>query len=130
MATKTSTPVRIDADLYADASSVASVMSRSTTQQIAHWARIGRELEVSPHVSVEKISAVLRHTESYDELGTEEQAIVRAFWTERMEALRDALQLDEEFDSQGRPYVELDESGKLVRHEPKQAPFEASRRAP
>jgi len=117
--TKTSTPVRIDADLYAEASSVASVMSRSTTQQIAHWARVGRELEASSNVSVEEISAVLRHSKSYDELGSEEQAIVRAFWTERMTALRDALRLDEEFVREGRPYVDLDGSGKLVRHEPK-----------
>jgi hypothetical protein len=118
MTTKVSTPVRIDADLYAEASSVASVMSRSTTQQIAHWARIGRELEASPHVSVEAISSVLRRSKSYDELGNEEQAIVRAFWAERMDALRDALRLQREFESQGRPYVELDDSGRVVRHEP------------
>jgi hypothetical protein len=126
--TKTSTPVRIDADLYAEASSVASVMSRSTTQQIAHWARIGRELEASPQVSIEEISAVLRHAKGYDEIGTEEQAIVRAFWTERMAALREMLRLDEEFASEGRPYVELDESGKLVRHEPKKLRSKSSTR--
>jgi hypothetical protein len=126
--TKTSTPVRIDADLYAEASSVASVMSRSTTQQIAHWARIGRELEASPQVSIEEISAVLRQAKGYDEIGTEEQAIVRAFWTERMAALREMLRLDEEFASEGRPYVELDESGKLVRHEPKKLRSKSSTR--
>lgn len=128
MKTKTSTPVRIDADLYAEASSVASVMSRSTTQQIAHWARIGRELEASPQVSIEEVSAVLRHSKSYDELGTEEQAVVRALWTERMAALRDALRLDEEFVHEGRPWVELDDSGKLVRHEPQKTGSGAPRR--
>ncbi|MCP4223016.1 MAG: hypothetical protein GY773_06715, partial [Actinomycetia bacterium] len=40
---KASTPIRIDAELYASAADAASLMSRSTAQQVAHWARVGRE---------------------------------------------------------------------------------------
>lgn len=115
---KTSTPIRIDAELYASASSVAPTMSRSTTQQVAHWARIGRELEASSDVSVEEIARVLRGAAEYDGLSSKEQALVRACWKERMESLTGALRLDEEFTAAGRPYVELDEKGAVVRRNP------------
>lgn len=118
MATKTSTPVRIDADLYEEASSAASVMHRSTAQQIVHWARIGRELEASADVSVDQVAKVLSGAGSYDSLGTEEQAVVRTFWAERMKALAGDLRLDRDFAAEGRPYVELDEDGEVVRREP------------
>lgn len=118
MKPKTSTPVRIDADLYADATNVAPVMSRSTAQQIAHWARIGRELEASTELSIDRIANVLRGRESYDGLDAEEQAVVRAYWKERMNGLVEALRLDQEFAAEGRPYVELDEKGEVVRREP------------
>ncbi len=119
---KTSTPIRIDAELYAAASSVAAVMSRSTTQQIAHWARIGRELEASSEVSVDRIVQVLRGAKDYDALSTEEQAVVRACWTEKMAALAGVLRLDQKFAAERRPYVELDENGAVVRHDPEPAP--------
>jgi hypothetical protein len=113
-----STPVRIDADLYAAATEAAPVMSRSASQQIAHWARIGREIESSAALSVSDIAEVLRNARSYDNLGSEEQAVVRAFWRERMARLRDGLRLDLKFAAAGRPYVELDEEGRVVRREP------------
>ncbi|MCP4657780.1 MAG: hypothetical protein GY856_20420 [bacterium] len=115
---KTSTPIRIDAELYAAASGVAPLMSRSTTQQVAHWARIGRELEASSEVSIDHIVQVLRGAKDYDALRTEEQAVVRAYWVEKMAALAGALRLDQRFAAEGRPYVELDDSGAVVRHDP------------
>ena len=115
---KVSTPVRIDADLYASATEAASVMSRSASQQIAHWARIGRELEASSEISIENLAQVLRGAKSYDALSTEEQAVARSFWAERMAALTSVLDLEQEFTAQGRAYVELDDHGEVVRHEP------------
>lgn len=115
---KTSTPVRIDADLYAAATNIAPVMSRSTAQQIVHWARIGRELEASSEVSIAAVAKVLQGAESYDALGTEEQAVVRTCWAERMGALLQALRLDREFAAEGRPYVELDDKGAVIRRDP------------
>ena len=38
----TTSPTRIDDELYASAKVVGSLMSRSAAQQIGHWARIGR----------------------------------------------------------------------------------------
>lgn len=122
MKAKGSTPVRIDADLYTAATNAAPVMSRSTAQQIVHWARIGRELEASAEVSIDQIADVLRGRDSYDDLDAEEQAVVRAYWRERMDGLRMALRLDQDFASEGRPYVELDDEGDVVRRDPKATP--------
>ena len=119
---KASIPIRIDTELYAAATDVAPLMSRSTTQQIAHWARVGRELEASRDVAIDDIARVLRGAKDYDTLDTEEQAIVRAFWSERMAALAGALRLDRKFAAEGRPYVELDENGAVVRHDPGSTP--------
>ena len=110
-----STPIRIDSDLYDAASQAAPTMSRSTTQQVSHWARIGRELEASAEVSVHDIARVLSTREGYDTLGSRDQAVVRAHWDERMKELASALRLDREFEAEGRPYVELDENGEVVR---------------
>jgi hypothetical protein len=122
-----STPVRVEGELYAAATRTAGLMSRSIGQQISHWARLGRELEASPDVSVERIGRVLEGAASYDDLGPEEQAATRAYWRERMETLRRSLRLDEEFARQGRAYVELDDDGKVVRREPGRAAAEPSR---
>ncbi len=119
---KKSTPVRIDEELYATATEAASVMSRSAAQQLSHWARIGRELEASPEVSIETVAEVLRGTREYDALDTEEQAVVRACWSERMTALREALRLDREFQAEGRPYVELADGGHVTRRGPSRGP--------
>ncbi|WP_420446090.1 TA system antitoxin ParD family protein [Candidatus Poriferisodalis sp.] len=114
----TSTPVRVDEDIHAFATSVAPLMSRSTAQQISHWARIGRELEASPTVSLRAIEQVLECEASYDELNSYEQAVVRAEWAERAEQRRRDLNFAAEFATQGRSYVELDDDGNIVRHQP------------
>ena len=114
----TSSPIRIDDDVHASARLMASVMSRSTAQQIAHWARIGRELETSQSVSQQAIARVLECEASYDELDAEEQAVVRAEWVEHMAKRRETLNLAAEFIVQGRSFVELDEGGNIVEHRP------------
>ena len=114
----TSSPIRIDDDVHASARLMASVMSRSTAQQVAHWARIGRELETSRSVSQQAIARVLECEAAYDELDAEEQAVVRAEWVEHMAKRREALDLAAEFITQGRSFVELDEGGNIVEHRP------------
>ena len=110
----TSSPIRIDDDVHASAKLMASVMSRSTAQQVAHWARIGRELETSQSVSQRAIAQVLECEASYDGLNAREQAVVRAEWVEHMAQRREALDLAAEFIAEGRSFVELDEDGNIV----------------
>jgi hypothetical protein len=114
----TTSPTRIDDELYASAKVVGSLMSRSAAQQIGHWARVGRELEAAESVSHRDIEAVLAGSRDYDQLNAHEQAVVRAEWVERMDVRRHDLDLAHEFSDQGRSYVELDENGNVVRREP------------
>ena len=114
----TTSPTRIDDELYASAKAVGPLMSRSAAQQIAHWARVGREIEASESVSQRDIANVLSARLNYDELNSYEQAIVRAEWAQRMEARREGLDLAQEFAEVGRSYVELDAKGRVVQRDP------------
>ena len=110
----TTSPARIDDDVYAAAKLVGALMSRSASQQVAHWARIGRELEAAESVSHTRIAEVLAGAQSYDGLNDEEQAAVRAEWSERLTARRERLDLAAEFGAAGRTWVELDDDGNVV----------------
>ncbi len=111
-------PTRIDDDLFAAAKAVGPIMSRSASQQINHWARIGRELEAANDVTTARIREVLSGAARYDDLSDEAQAVVRAAWVERMRAVRAELDLADEFTRTGRPFVELDDDGNVVHHGP------------
>lgn len=110
----TTSPARIDDDLYASAKLAGSVQSRSASQQVAHWARIGREIEASDSISSREIAEVLAGAQSYDSLDARAQAVVRAAWSARMEELRGALDLAGSFQASGRTWVELDDAGTVV----------------
>jgi len=111
----TTSPTRIDDDLFASAKAVGEVMSRSASQQVSHWARIGRELEAAASVSQRAIVEVLAGEASYDRLTAEEQAVVRAEWSERIDTRIASLDLARLFAAEGRSYVELDDDGAVVR---------------
>ncbi len=111
----TTSPTRIDDDLFASAKAVGEVMSRSASQQVSHWARIGRELEAAASVSQRTVAAVLAGERSYDRLTAEEQAVVRAEWSERIDARIAALDLARSLAAEDRSFVELDDDGRVVR---------------
>src|SRR3954470_18109927 len=110
----TTSPARIDDELYASAKLAGSVHSRSASQQVAHWARIGREIEASSSISPKEIAAVLAGSRSYDSLDPKEQAVVRAEWSARMDEARAELDLAKDFARPGRTWVELDDKGRVV----------------
>jgi hypothetical protein len=110
--------MRLDPELTRSAEPVAEKMSRSVPEQIAHWARIGREVERSPELSVAQIRKVLDGAAAYDALPAREQALVRAAWLERMQALGDALNLERDFAAAGYRYAEADAAGRVSIHEP------------
>ena len=114
--TRSSQPTRLPADVYESASVAARVTSRTVPQQIAHWARIGRELEMSPKVNHRQVARVLTGAGSYDTLSEQEQAIVREEWAERTAARRATLDYAAQFSAAGESYSELDEDGSLVIH--------------
>jgi alkylhydroperoxidase family enzyme len=106
-------PIRLDRELAAAARDAAQTMSRSVAEQVSHWARLGRELERSPGVSVAQVQAVLRGSASYDALNVQEQAVVRATWDEQLAATLATLDLSEAFATEGHRYAELDAHGQL-----------------
>lgn len=107
-----SSPIRLPDDLYDSAAAIAPTRSRSAAQQIAHWARIGREFE---RVAVRDVEAVLNGTRSYDDLNDREQAVARAEIAERMDARRQWLDLEGAFRVQGiTPWVSTDDDGNVV----------------
>lgn len=112
-------PLRIDKELTDSAREVAPRMSRSVAQQISHWARLGRELERSPDLSVVDVQRVLAGQGSFDELPAREQAVVRAEWLDRMDELRSSLRLNERFRAEGHQYAELDGDGNVVVRRPR-----------
>lgn len=112
--TRASQPTRLPADVYESAVAATLVTSRTVPQQIAHWARIGRELEMSPQVNHRAVTQVLAGARSYDSLGEPEQAIVREEWADRAEVLRGALNYESELSAAGESYSELDANGNLV----------------
>lgn len=113
---RTSQPTRLPSDVYESALAATLATSRTVPQQIAHWARLGRELEMSPQLNHRAIARTLAGASSYDSLGEQEQAIVREQWAERSTALRDGLDYEAEFMAAGESYSELDENGNVVVH--------------
>lgn len=109
-------PTRVDRDLLDSARVVGDTMSRSAPQQLAHWARIGREVELGSSVTQSKIADTLAGRTSYDDLNPDEQAIVRSSWASRAEQLRNSLNLADNFAAEGRTYVDLDDNGRVVLH--------------
>lgn len=114
--TRASQPTRLPADVYESALAAARITSRTVPQQIAHWVRIGRELEMSPGMNHRQIAEVLAGTGSYDSLGEREQAVVRQQWTDRMTALRTELDYEAQFAAAGEEYSEVNEDGDLIVH--------------
>ena len=109
-------PTRVDRELLDSARVVGDTMSRSAPQQLAHWARIGREIELGSSVTLSKIADTLAGHTSYDDLNPDEQAVVRARWADRAAELLANLNLASEFAIEGRTYVDLDDSGRVILH--------------
>lgn len=111
-------PTRVTTELFDTAKVVGALTSRSAAQQIEHWARIGREIELASSLAQRDIAAVLAGSLDYDTLGTEEQAVVRARWAELMRERRESLDLVRNFGVRGETYVDMDAEGRIVRHAP------------
>lgn len=111
----TTSPTRIDDDIFEAARVVGGVMNRSASQQVTHWARIGRELEASPNVSHREVIEVLKGERHYDSVGYQEQAIIRAEWGELADRRIARLNLVTIFEAANQSYVELDDDGQVMR---------------
>lgn len=69
---------------------------------------------MSPQVNHRAVSQVLAGNGSYDLLGEREQALIRGAWSERITALREGLNFEEEFRAVGESYSEADADGNVT----------------
>lgn len=67
------TAVKLSDELVSAAREESAAMSRSITQQVEHWARIGRLIERNPSWSYERVQQALRAEVPFDELSTPER---------------------------------------------------------
>ncbi len=107
-------PTRIDNDLFEAARAAGALYSRSAAQQLAHWARLGRETEASPSITHDAIARVLAGQALYDDLPDPAQAVVRVEWDDRVAATLATLDFTEDLRAAGKPWPEADEDGNLV----------------
>ena len=56
----TSTAVKIDSDIVAQAKSYGEAESRSATKQVEYWARIGKIAQDNPDLTYDDITEILR----------------------------------------------------------------------
>lgn len=106
-------PTRIDQDLFEAAKTAGQVHSRSAAQQLDHWARIGRQLESDPGVTVDQVARVLAGETGYDGLDSRTQAVVRAVWDAQIDERAAALDFTDRLEAAGEPWAEADAEGKL-----------------
>jgi hypothetical protein len=107
-------PTRIDQALFDAAKAAGELQSRSATQQLDHWARIGRELEASPTVTHDSIARVLAGQAPYDALGDRDQAVVRVSWDQQITERIGGLDFEGQLRTAGRPWPEADADGNVV----------------
>ena len=123
MRSTSTTPTRFDSALFASAKAAGGRAHRSAAQQLAHWARLGQELEAAAGLSQRDIDRVLAGQLSYDQIGDREQAAVRTAWREQVEEDIVALGLRARFEAEGRTrWSEADSDGRVrVHHAPDDA---------
>lgn len=111
-------PTRVDQELFEAAKAAGQVHSRSAAQQLAHWAKLGREVEASPGVTHDQVARVLAGDASYDDIGGPAQAVVRTAWDQDVAARLDGLDFTERLRTAGRPWAEADADGAVVTVQP------------
>ena len=65
--------VKLSEELVESARHESEIQSRSMTQQIEHWARIGRAVERTGQYSAERIRGALKAELAFDALNTDEK---------------------------------------------------------
>ena len=86
--------VKLDSGLFEDARGKASLLSRSVSGQIEHWARIGRAIEASLDFSYARVCAVLEGRATVESLSDGERA---TFFDQLGDALANPTQRERDF---------------------------------
>lgn len=110
--------VRFDADLFEDAAAEGRHQSRSATQQLDHWVRIGRAVSSTSSAARRNVEEALAGRLPLAHLTTAEGVVLNAEVSANIELLLDSTHYGERLAAEGITTVALDEHGQLVQHLP------------
>lgn len=106
--------IKIADDLAVAARAESGLMNRSMTEQLEHWARIGRALERAPGVSMARIRSALAAEADFDTLTNDERAVALGALESATFNPRGDRELQREKRRKRQPYTILDEQGRVV----------------
>ena len=112
------TAIKIAEDIAAAARQESARASRSMTEQIEYWVRLGRGLERLPGISMDRIREVLQAGRAFDDLNADERAVAVG----ALESLTFNPKGDRELQREKRrahqPYTVIDDDGRVVEVQP------------
>lgn len=114
MAKGASTPTRVAADVAESAASVAVAESRTATEQINHWARLGMQVERSTSAAGRRILAVVAGEAQFSTLTPDERTIAHAGVDARIAERAAAQRFGRDSRKAGQVTVSIDDDGSLV----------------
>jgi hypothetical protein len=117
-----STALKISEDLVEAARREAKISSRSMTQMIEHWARVGRALERAGIVDARRLRAALAAELPFDELTPAERQFALGELEADVVKPNGDLALRDRLLAEGSPVSEIGPNGKVVTHEPARRP--------
>jgi len=106
--------IKINEDIAAAARAEADLMSRSMTEQVEYWARIGRALERLPGVSLDRVREVLAAEREFDALSADERALALGALESATFNPKGDRELQREKRKARQPYTVLDDDGRVV----------------
>lgn len=111
-------PTRIADDVFEAARAEAAREGRSITEQVNHWARIGREISIHDSVGRRRIDAALNGALPVDDLSRTEARVLNSEVQATIEESLRNTDLGAELASEGIATVALDQEGRLVEYHP------------
>lgn len=110
-----SSALKLHDDIVEAARAEAPLWSRSTTQQVEHWARIGRAIERERLASADRVRAALSAQLEFDALDGDERALVLAALEEQIVTPQGDAALAAELAERALRPSSIDAAGNVVR---------------
>jgi hypothetical protein len=109
---------RFAADLIDSAAAEGARQSRSTKQQLDHWARVGRAVSTQQTASRRRVEAALAGDLEMGELSVEEGVVFNAEISAAIEEKLVTANYGDVLAARGVTTVALNEAGEIVEHRP------------
>lgn len=110
----TSTPTRVAADIAAAAAAVGPTESRTATEQINYWVRIGMQVERSGSVAHRQIMAVAAGEAQFSTLRPDERVLAHSLIDARIAERVARQRFGPDARKAGQITVSVDDDGNLI----------------